>query len=93
MTTARKQAVRLRDVARYADPEFKASLLAGAEALEAQEEWRIVKGQYLTYFIPADRWNDWCAWCRDAEPGEPSAIVPEWAEPVQDDVVITGWRA
>lgn len=132
MTTARKQAVRLRDVARYADPEFKASLLAGAEALEAQEvkvtrvmdpeaaayhariathcdrleaiQERIAKAleqpakgrwYHFTlgdqhYMIPVEHWPEWDKFLHMMSPDDLG--FPEWAVPVEDDVVVTGWE-
>lgn len=100
MTDPKKHAARLREMsqnaqslssqwAQYSD-DAKA-LLAGAEALEAQGQWRIRNLHTSTYLIPGDRSKDWADWLLEREVGEPSAIVPEWAVPVPDDVVITGW--
>lgn len=68
------------------------ALLAGAEALEAQGEWRAGHYRGQNYLIPVGREKDWLTFADNAEPGEYSAIVPEWAVSVRDNVVITGWR-
>lgn len=71
------------------------SFLAGAEALAAadktmQGRWRLRRHFGQAYLIPVDRCKEWIDWCENREPGEHTAIVPEWAKPVRDDVVITG---
>jgi hypothetical protein len=73
-------------------PAWMAIIEAGAEALEAQGEWRISKGPTRDYFIPVERWDEWLAWCMSRETGEYTAIVPDWAVAVPDDVIVTGWR-
>ncbi len=66
--------------------------LAGAEALEAQGAWRAGHYRGQNYLVPVGREDEWQAWCDNREAGEYTAIVPEWAVAVPDDVVITGWR-
>lgn len=68
------------------------SLLAGASALEAQGRWRAGYYAGRNYLIPVGREDEWQAWCDNRETGEYTAIVPDWAEPVPDNVVITGWE-
>lgn len=67
-------------------------LLAGAEALEAQGEWHLHVFRGKRYMVPADKWNEWCTWEENVEPGEYTELVPEWAKPVPEKVIVTGWR-
>lgn len=92
MTESQKHAAHLRWLIEHCTREDEAALLAGAEALEAQGRWRASQIGDQAYLVPVDRWADWAAWCKDREPGEYTAIVPDWAVPVPDDVVITGWE-
>lgn len=66
--------------------------IAGAEALEREGAWRAGHYHGQNYLIPVGREHEWQRWCDNREPGEYTSIVPEWAVPVPDDVVITGWR-
>lgn len=92
MTTNQKHAKWLRLEARYhRKPSIAVSaLLAGAQALEGQGRWRAGEYRGQAYLIPVGREKDWLSFADNAEPGEYTAIVPEWAKPVPDDVVITG---
>lgn len=102
MTDAQKHAARLREMACNAQAltaqwvEYARDaecLLAGAEALEAQGEWRIMGGfDNKRYFVPVDKVSEWDSWFASREVGEYTAIVPEWAVPVPYNVVITGWE-
>lgn len=100
MTDAQKHAARLREMsqnaqslssqwAQYSD-DAKA-LLAGAEALEAQGRWRIVQFRGVPYFIPVEQTVAWDSFKMDAEAGEHTEILPEWAVRVPPGAVITGW--
>lgn len=103
MTDAQSHAERLREMAdntmlgscgtpTQSQINDQAALLAGAEALEAQGRWRLIRHFGQSYMIPFERSKEWSDWCLNREAGEYTAIVPEWAAPVPDDVVITGWE-
>lgn len=65
-----------------------------ARALEPKPKgrWALVQYQKVLHFVPVERLPDFMRWFADAEPGEHTAIVPEWAVPVPPNVVITGWE-
>ncbi len=81
MTTAQKHAARLREMARTKVGEFKMLLLAGAEALAAQGEWRIMVRGGKPYLVPAANYKQ----AIESPELIGSAVCA-------DDVVITGWR-
>ena len=99
MTDNQKHAARLREMslnaraladqwAQYgADAD---ALLAGAKALEGQGRWRLTNFGGQLYLIPAERKHEWMNFRKEVEAGEYTAIVPEWALAVPDNVVITG---
>ena len=91
MTDNQKSAARLRLQHEYtAGEDIRSALLAGAQALEGRDRWYVSSLGGQAYLIPCDRLCDWTLWLANREPGEYTAIVPEWAKPVPDDLVITG---
>jgi hypothetical protein len=93
MTTNQKDAARLRGIAATnVGVRNREALLAGAEALEGRGRWRLKTYRYRLYFVPVEHEIAWREFLNDSEPGEYTAILPEWAKPVPENVVITGWE-
>ena len=89
MTTNEKHAARLRHLRGYIrGDEIKASILAGAEALEGQGRWYHYTMLDQHYMIPVEHWIEWDARLHLLPPDD--SAFPDWAVPVPDDVVITG---
>lgn len=96
MTDAQKHAARLREIAAdlmgmdNGTPDAT-SLLAGAEALEAQGRWVFRSRGPLVYLVPEDMAINFDVLRDSVDAGD--WIAPEWAKPVSiDNVVITGWE-
>lgn len=83
MTTAQKHAARLREYAadQTIEPQEREDLLAGAEALEAQGEWRIMVRGGEPYLVPAADYKQ-------------AIESPDLIGSAVDasDVTVTGWR-